>query len=214
MGRPVNKHLLAEIVATAKIGTGAAGNATFVRQKGEKTFLVTVGGVTGRATLVNKAPSAVAAGEIVLQAKNADGDTLNVVKLYNKTAILSDGSRAAWGTAAAVDAKVQVVAPAAPAPVITITTQPANQTVADGAHANLSVVAGVTQGATLTYQWQAAAAGAPASAFGDISGATQMTYATAALSHASDDQKQYRVVVSATGATSVTSSVAVVTVSA
>jgi hypothetical protein len=99
-----------------------------------------------------------------------------------------------------------------PAPVITIGTQPAATTVADGATATFTVAATVTQGATATYQWQKSDdAGAN---WADISGATSASYTTGVLTNADDDQDEYRVVVSVTGGADVTSDAAVLTVTA
>jgi hypothetical protein len=96
-------------------------------------------------------------------------------------------------------------------PVITIGTQPSNQTASSGA-ANFSVSASVTQSATLSYQWQRSTDSG--STFAAISGATSSSLALTGLV-AGDNGYQYRVVVSATGgATSVTSSAATLTVSA
>jgi len=84
-----------------------------------------------------------------------------------------------------------------PAPVITIDTQPTEITVAEGETATFSVVASVTQGATLNYQWQTSDGGIN---FTDIAGATSASYTTGALTNADDDGDRYRVIVSATGA--------------
>jgi titin len=101
------------------------------------------------------------------------------------------------------------VTPAAP-PVITIGTQPSNQTASSGA-ATFSVSASVTQSATLSYQWQRSTDSG--STFTAISGATSSSLALTGLV-SGDNGNQYRVVVSATGgATSVTSSAATLTVS-
>lgn len=97
----------------------------------------------------------------------------------------------------------------APAPVITIGTQPQATTVADGATATFTVAATVTQNATLTYQWQDSPDGVT---FTNITGATSASYTTPALSNATDDGKEYRVIVSVTGGTSVTSNAVAVTV--
>jgi hypothetical protein len=98
------------------------------------------------------------------------------------------------------------------APVITITSQPTNQTASSGA-ATFSVAATVTQGATLSYQWQKQEGGA--GNFANVSGATSASLALSSLTNAADDGDVYRVVVSATGgANSVTSNAATLTVEA
>ena len=91
----------------------------------------------------------------------------------------------------------------APAPVITITTQPASATVTEGSiSGSLSVVATVTEGATLTYQWYQN--GTP------VVGATSASFAIP--NGLTVGNHEFHVVVSAEGATSVTSATAVVTV--
>src|ERR1700682_4305745 len=82
-----------------------------------------------------------------------------------------------------------------PAPVApTISTQPANQSVSDGAKATFSVVAD-GGGASLTYQWKKGTA--------TIAGATSASYVTPALT-LSDSGSSYSVVVT-DAASSVTS---------
>lgn len=100
----------------------------------------------------------------------------------------------------------------APAPVITIGTQPANASVNEGETATFTVAATVTQGATATYQWQKSDdAGAN---WADVAGATSASHTTGVLTNADDDADQYRVVVSVTGGTDVTSSAATLSVAA
>lgn len=86
----------------------------------------------------------------------------------------------------------------APAPVITIDTQPQAITVADGETATFTVTGSVTQGATITYQWAKDDQGDEN--FVDIAGATEASYTTGALTNADDDGTRYRVTLSATGA--------------
>ena len=96
-----------------------------------------------------------------------------------------------------------------PDPVITIGTQPANLTVANGAPAEFTVAATATRGATLSYLWQVSTD--DGSTWTNLSAATTATLTFEEVVLA-DDGNQYRVIVSATGATSVTSSVATLTV--
>ena len=98
-----------------------------------------------------------------------------------------------------------------PDPVITIGTQPTNLTVVDGEPAQFTVAATATRGATLSYQWQLSTDGG--STFTNLSAATSATLAFPEVVLA-DDGNQYRVIVSATGATSVTSTAATLTVTA
>ena len=86
----------------------------------------------------------------------------------------------------------------APAPVITVDPTSASVTAAEGETATFTVAATVTQGATLTYQWEKSDnAGVD---WAEISGATGASYTTGVLTNADDDQDQYRAIVSATGA--------------
>lgn len=100
-----------------------------------------------------------------------------------------------------------------PVPVITISTQPANTAVIAPATATFTVVASATLGGVLSYQWQKQEGGA--GSFTNISGATSASFTTGATVVADDNGDVYRVVVSATlGATPVTSSSAILTVTA
>jgi len=95
---------------------------------------------------------------------------------------------------------------------ITITTQPSNQTAASGA-ATFSVTATVSPaGGTLTYQWQRS--DDAGTTFANVSGATSATLSLTSLTNGSDNNDQYRVMVSAVGATPVTSNAATLTVAA
>lgn len=97
-------------------------------------------------------------------------------------------------------------------PVITITSQPTDQTASNGS-ATFSVSASVTLGATLSYQWQKQESGA--GSFTNVSNATSSSLALSNLTNADDNGDVYRCVVSATGgAESVTSSSATLTVAA
>jgi hypothetical protein len=95
-------------------------------------------------------------------------------------------------------------------PTITISSQPSNQTASSGA-ATFSVTASVSSG-TVTYQWQRQALGS--GSYANISGATSASLALTGLTNGSNNADNYRVVVSATGATSVTSNAAALTVAA
>jgi hypothetical protein len=95
--------------------------------------------------------------------------------------------------------------------VITISSQPSNQTASSGA-ATFSVTASVSPAGSLTYQWQRQAIGA--GAYANVSGATSATLSLTGLTNGSNNADNYRVVVSATGAPSVTSNAAALTVAA
>jgi hypothetical protein len=98
--------------------------------------------------------------------------------------------------------------------IITISSQPSNQTAANGS-ASFTVSASVTNSAARSYQWQKQESGS-----GDfidvgsvVSGETGSTLTLSALTNAADNRDVYRVVVSASGAAeSVTSSIATLTV--
>jgi hypothetical protein len=94
---------------------------------------------------------------------------------------------------------------------ITISSQPSNQTASSGA-ATFSVTASVSPAGSLTYQWQRQALGT--GSYSNVSGATSASLALTGLSNALNNADNYRVVVSATGAPSVTSNSAALTVAA
>ena len=114
----------------------------------------------------------------------------------------------ATGGAATVDSSAATLT--VPAPVVTISAQPTDQT-ATARAASFSVSATVTEGATLSYQWQTPVSGT----FADIAGATSATLSLSSLLYTVNDQQLYRCVVSATdGASSVVTGTATLTVPA
>ena len=94
-------------------------------------------------------------------------------------------------------------------PVITITSQPSNQTASSGA-ATFSIVATVTPNIGISYQWQKQEGGA--GSFANVSGATNSTLSLSGLTSGNDNGDVYRCIVSATGADSVTSNSATLSV--
>lgn len=100
------------------------------------------------------------------------------------------------------------------APEITITVQPANQSVTAPATATFSVTATRTGTGSLTYQWQIQQEGA--GAWANISGATSASYTTGATATGdgagATDGDKYRVLVSLAGADTKTSNAATLTV--
>jgi hypothetical protein len=94
---------------------------------------------------------------------------------------------------------------------ITISSQPSNQTASSGA-ATFSVTASVSPAGSVTYQWQRQALGT--GSYSNVSGATSASLALTGLTNGSNNADNYRVVVSATGAPSVTSNSAALTVAA
>jgi hypothetical protein len=97
-----------------------------------------------------------------------------------------------------------------PTAAITIVNPPSNQT-ASGGSATFSIGASISQGASLSYQWQKQESGA--GSFSNVSGATNSTLELSSLTYSADNGDVYRVVLSGTqGASSVTSSSATLTV--
>jgi alpha-tubulin suppressor-like RCC1 family protein len=108
--------------------------------------------------------------------------------------------------------KDQTNTPAVVKPVITITSQPSNQTAASGS-ASFSVSASATESASLSYQWQKQESGA--GSFSNVSGGTSSTLNLSSLTNAADNGDVYRVVVNATGgAVDVVSNAVTLTVNA
>lgn len=103
-----------------------------------------------------------------------------------------------------------------PDPVVTIGTQPQNASVTAPATATFSVVATATRSAVLSYQWQIQQSTESGSTWTNISGATNASYTTGATAVApgagATNGDKYRVIVSAVGATPVTSNTATLTV--
>jgi len=97
-----------------------------------------------------------------------------------------------------------------PDPVVTIGTQPLAASVTTPASATFTVAATATRGATPTYQWSYSPdAGVT---FIDINGATSASLTVASTDAWYVTTNQFRVIVGATGATSVTSNVVTLTV--
>lgn len=96
------------------------------------------------------------------------------------------------------------------APEITITIQPSDETAIETETETFSVTATRTGTGTLGYQWQKS--DNDGTTWSNIVGATAAAYTTGALTVADDDGDQYRVIVSLTGAESVTSDAAILTV--
>jgi hypothetical protein len=97
-----------------------------------------------------------------------------------------------------------------PDPVITIGTQPSPVSVTSPTAATFTVVATATRGAALSYQWQVSPNSA---AWANITGATAATLTVDDTDAEYVTDNYFRVVVSATGATTVNSSAVQVTIS-
>lgn len=146
-------------------------------------------------------------GYFVGKARNDAADltlwTGDVCEIIVYDTALSSGDRSAvesyligkWGTNA---------------PAITISSQPSNQTASSGS-ATFSATASVTQGGSLTYQWQRSTNSG--STWADVSGATSSSLVLSSQTSGNNGD-QYRVIVSSVGASSVTSSAATLTVTA
>lgn len=95
--------------------------------------------------------------------------------------------------------------------IVTISAQPTDQTVVEGATATFAVTASVTTGTgTIAYQWQRFSA---AGRWANISGATSASYTTAATVAADDNGARFRVKLTTdTGAAEVTSDAVTLTV--
>lgn len=212
MGRPLKKSFFGtgsgnQIKVRAKIGSAAEGDGSIVKQTGTNRYVVKVGADTGVCMIVDKANGSLAAGEMTISVKDANNVVKQVKNVKGHTLVLDTGELVAWSFAAAAGTKVQMAEEATSlVPVITIGTQPANASVEEGDTATFTVAATVTLGATLSYQWKKNGT--------NISGATSASYTTPVTTLA-DDEASFTVVVSATGgASSVTSSAAVLTVTA
>lgn len=214
MGRPLNKKYFGsgagnQIKVRAKIGANAEGDGVIVSQRGSKKFKITVGDNTGDCFLVDKANGTLAANEMTITVQTDAGVKVRATKI-SAHRVSSGGASYSWTFDGSItDGKVEIAeVEAGVSPFITISTQPADQTAVDGA-ATFSVTAAVTEGATLTYLWEVSTDGATWTAAGSTSASLTLTGLVEG-----DSDNQYRVVVSATGATSVTSDAATLTVAA
>jgi hypothetical protein len=215
MGRPLNKRYFGsgagdQIKVRAKIGSNAEGDGVIVSQRGSKKFKVTVGGNTGDCFLVDKANGSLAANEMTITVLTDAGQLVRATKISAHRVSTVAGTSFAWTfDGSTTDGKVEIaeVETGVAAPVITIGTQPADLTVDEGDPAVFTVVATVTQGLTPTYLWEVSTDS------GDTWAAAGSTTATLTIADSTGlDGNQYRVVVSATGATPVTSDAATLTV--
>jgi hypothetical protein len=92
MGRPINKHRLADVVAIYNNGSGLNG-ARIVKQKGSKKFLLDDGNVY---FLSGAGDEDLNAGEMAFHAHLPNNSVTSVSKITNKKVTLRDGTTASW----------------------------------------------------------------------------------------------------------------------
>lgn len=135
MGRPINKRYLGDAAGRIKVSHSfntfdgaetAGGEDTYiVSQRSSNKFLVadTSDGWEEILTLVDKDAGSLALGEFRIDGQDADGNTYNVTRLYNRTLRLgtagSTFEKAAWSIDAPADLVITGVTAAAPA-VVTV----------------------------------------------------------------------------------------------
>jgi len=218
MGRPINKRNFGkgtgnQLKTKFKVG-GTEYEGYILSQRATRRFRVSSmnDAVTGFCTLVDKNPGELDNGDMVVVVKLDDGTVGRATKIFNRTAIVN-GKQVPWNFSTSTTDGAGQIADADAAgltPVITIGTQPQNASVTEPDPATFTVVATATPTATLTYQWQKQEGGT--GPWTNISGATSASYTTPATTIADDDGDKYRVIVDATGAVSVTSDAATLTV--
>lgn len=217
MGRPINKR---------NFGTGAGNqiktrfqiagteyDGYIVNQRSTNRYKVTNGTVTGICKLVDKADNALLDNEMNVEVLLDNGTFARATKLYNRVAIVG-GNKVPWSfDANSTDGKARVDEEAAVMRFITVaaglTDTLLDLSVDADDRVDFSVTASATGGATVSYVWAFKDVGGEWTA---IVGATTNTYQTDVLV-LGDSGRQYRVVMTATGAAPV-ESIATVTVQA
>jgi len=135
MGRPINSRYLGDAANRIKVSHSwnsfdgaetAGGDDTYiVSQRSNNKFLVadTSDGWEEVLTLVDKDAGSLAAGEFRIDGQDADGNTYNVTRLYNRTLRLGDAGgdfvKAAWAISAPADIAITGITAADPA-VVTV----------------------------------------------------------------------------------------------
>ena len=216
MGRPVNKRFFGtgpgnQLKVRAKIGANAEGDGYIVKQRSSNRFKVTVGSNTGICTLVVKANGTLAANEMTITVLTDAGTTAQVSKLYNRTAIVND-QKVKWTFAASLtDGADQVLDEAASNfYTITISEQPQDASVTSPDSAQFTVDYTVAPaGATATHVWEVSTdSGSTWTATAE----TGFDLVVANTDPLYVDGNQFRAVVSAANANTVTSDVATLTI--
>ena len=219
MGRPVNSR---------NFGTGAGNqiktrfqlagteyDGYILKQLGSKRFKVTDGaGHTGICTLVTSADNSLSDNQMNVEVLLDNGTFARASKLYNRVAIVN-GAKIRWNFAAnSTDGAARIDEEAATMIFITLASGLVNTTLdlSDDADdkVDFSVTATATGGATISYAW--GYSDDDGVTWTAIVGATASTYRTDVLTTA-ETGRQYRVVMTATGAAPV-ESIATVTVQA
>lgn len=134
MGRPINKRYLGDVAGNIKVshyrravGVEVTGedDTYIVSQRSGNKFLVadTSGAWSEILTLVDKDAGSLLNGEFRISGQDADGNTYNVTRLYNRTLRLGDTSgdfvKAAWSISAPADLVITGITAADPA-VVTV----------------------------------------------------------------------------------------------
>jgi hypothetical protein len=220
MGKPLNKRNFGEGVGNqirvrAKVGSNAEDYGFIVRQKGTKRFIVNVAGDVGLCKLVDKANGALGANEMSVSAQTDSGAIIRATKITAKR-FVSGGVIYNWNYDPSIsDGRVQIEeVENIFAPFIAITVQPVNVIAEVGDSPTFAVTATVTQGATLTYLWEVSTDSGVtwAAATGGIYSNGTTDTLTLTNVQLANDGSLYRVTVGATGATSVVSNTALLTV--
>jgi hypothetical protein len=217
MGRPLNKRYFGtgagNQIKTRFQLDGTEYNGYIVSQRSTNRYLVSDGTHTGICTLVDKADDSLADNEMNVEVLLDDGTFARATKIYSRVAIVG-GAKVSWNfDANSTDSAARMDEEAGTMVFITLTSGLSDTLLdlsddADDAVA-FSVTASATGGATISYAWAYKDVGGDWTA---IVGATTNAYTTDALTTA-ETGRQYRVVMTATGAAPV-ESIATVTVQA
>ena len=218
MGRPLNKRYFGtgagNQIKTRFQLAGTEYDGYILKQVGSKRYKVTDGaGHTGICTLVDAADNSLSDNQMNVEVLLDNGTFARASKIYSRVAIVN-GAKVRWNFAAnSTDGYARIDEEAGTMVFITVSQGLVNTTLdlsddADDA-VDFSVTATATGGATISYAWAYKDVGGD---WTTIVGATSSTYTTDALTTAQTG-RQYRVVMTATGAAPV-ESIATVTVQA
>lgn len=156
MGRPINSRYLGDVAGSIKVShhfrvgqSEVAGedDTYIVSQRSSNKFLVadTSGGWSEVLTLVDKDAGSLLAGEFRIDGTDAEGNTYNVTRLYNRTLRLGDAGgnfvKSAWSISAPADIAITGITQADPAVVTVADTS----TLTDGDTVTITGVVGMTE---------------------------------------------------------------------